>query len=203
MILDRAGGYCFVHVPKTGGQSVCKALGGKSQDVSTHTPLFCVEDAADLFSFGFVRNPWDRMVSLYSFMAQKTFRITDNFDQQALREAGFKDWLMHDEFFMQEDGLPPGEAWRIGWGSSPREALAPMQRRPQWWWLRGCDFVGRYENLSEDFETACQNIGRRNVYLPHVNRSKHSHYRDHYDAESREFIAVHFAEDIERFGYEF
>jgi hypothetical protein len=41
------------------------------------------------------------------------------------------------------------------------------------------------------------------VGLPHVNRSKHSSYRDYYDDVTRKRVAQVFAKDIDAFGYTF
>lgn len=200
IVADR---YIFVHVPKTGGQSITKVLGGKTQGISTHTPLRCVTH--DRFAFGFVRNPWARMVSLYRFLCQKRFRATDSFDQDRVRRVGFGAWLMEDEFFMAEDRLPEGEPWimRECWKGDGGADLPPMQRRPQLWWLDGCDFIGRFEAIKEDFQSACALAGIPGPTLPHINRTSGDDWRREYDDESIAFVARHFAPDIARFGYAF
>jgi hypothetical protein len=199
MIVDRKRGYIFVHVPKTGGQSISKALGGKTGAIPTHTPLFSIEKG-DCFAFGFIRNPWDRMVSLYSFLCQKQFKNTDNFKKEKVRGAGFKRWLMEDEFYMKEDyQLPIGESWVVGGhGEFP-----PMQRRSQLWWLKGCDYIGRFESLSSGYHEVCKQIGMSNGNLSHINKTKHAHYSRFYDSETIDFIAKHFQPEIELFGYSF
>ena len=196
--------YIFVHVPKTGGMSVSSALGGKSKKISTHTPLRCVPKG-DRFAFGFIRNPWARQVSLYRFLCQKNFRNTDNFDQEAIRKMGFKAWLMEDRFIMQEDDHPEGEPWvmKDHWRTSESGSLLPMQRRPQMWWLEGCDFIGKTDNLDRDFKTAMQvgNILHRE--LPHNNTTKGGEWQDEYDYETFEFICHYFEPDINFGGYTF
>lgn len=64
------------------------------------------------------------------------------------------------------------------------------------------DFVGRFENIEEDFRAICRKVGIT-ASLPHVNKSKRTDYRDYYDAETRDLTARLYAEDIERFGYTF
>lgn len=197
-------GLIFVHNPKAAGQTITLALGGKTPDLATHTPARCVQKG-DRFAFGFTRNPWSRMASLYRFLCQKTFRRTDNFDQAAIRAMGFKRWLMDDRFIMQEDLHPTGEPWvmREHWKGEGGADLPPMQRRPQIWWLDGCDFIGRFERLTEDFRQAMRLAGLSAPALGHVNTTSGGDWRTEYDAESRAFVTEHFAPDIARFGYRF
>ena len=191
--------YIFVHVPKTGGQSVTVALGGRSGPY-LHTPLAAVQKEKR-FAFGFVRNPWDRLVSLYHFLCQKNFKQTDNFDQAKVREVGFKAWLMDDEFFMNEDLKIP--LTRKQDKGSPKYDMLPMQKRTQMWWLDGCDFIGQFESLSLDFYKACNLVGIKGKGLPHINKTEHRHYRYYYDGEMIDFVAQHFKPEIEQFGYQF
>lgn len=180
IVTDR---WIFVHVPKAAGSSITQAFGRKS-DLPTHTPLFQVEKG-ERFAFGFVRNPWARMVSLYRFMCQKTWYPRDAFDQQAMRAQGFKSWLMDGHFIMAEE-----------------TETVPMQRRPQMYWLDGCDYIGRVEDMPHSFHEACRLGGLGERSLPHINRTSGGDWRAEYDNDTAEFVAHWFAPDIERFGYE-
>lgn len=204
MIVDYQRGFVFVHVPKTAGQSISLALGGKTEHHATHTPLRHLREllpTAPPYAFGFMRNPFARMVSLYFFMCQKPFKATDSFDQAEVRRVGFTRWLTEGAFYMQEDGLPPGDAWSIN-GKAPSD-LPPMQRRAQMWWLEGCTFIGQVEQLVDDYQVACRSAGFTAPPLPHINASRHGPYRDCYDRKGIEHIERHFAADLEAGGYDF
>ena len=181
-----ASNYIFIHVPKTGGQSISAALGGGGPDAK-HAPLRDVRRRGR-FAFGFVRNPWARMVSLYRFHCQKPPLPRDNYSRDETVSMGFKAWLMTDLFYMKEDR---------------GRDMPPLQRRPQLWWLDGADFIGRFENIAEDFARAVELSGATGVLpLGHINATKGGDWRDEYDTESRAFVAEHFAPDIERFQYQ-
>lgn len=63
------------------------------------------------------------------------------------------------------------------------------------------DFVGRFETLQSDFQTVCETIGV-SAKLPFLNASsRRRDWRSYYSDESRALVAELFEQDIERFGY--
>lgn len=64
------------------------------------------------------------------------------------------------------------------------------------------DFVGRFENLDTDFKAVCEKIGVR-ADLPVLNVSKRRRdWRSYYTDETRELVEELFRSDFERFGYD-
>jgi hypothetical protein len=61
----------------------------------------------------------------------------------------------------------------------------------------------RFENLKQGFDDMCKTLQVPHIKLPHLNKTKHTHYTDYYDDETRELVAKKYAKDIETFGYEF
>ena len=64
------------------------------------------------------------------------------------------------------------------------------------------DFIGRFENLKNDFRLICKRIGR-NVDLPFENKTEHSEYRYYYDNITKDTVGKWFEKDIELFDYSF
>jgi hypothetical protein len=65
------------------------------------------------------------------------------------------------------------------------------------------NFVGRLETVSEDVDHLLSELGLPLARLPHFNRGAQRDYRSLYNAHTKAIIGTVFAEDIERFGYDF
>ena len=65
------------------------------------------------------------------------------------------------------------------------------------------DFVGRYENLKEDWAKICRALNVPALPLGRENQVVRQDYRVFYDDESRELVAKRFARTIKLFGYRF
>jgi hypothetical protein len=177
----------FIHINKTGGSSIERALGLPFQH---RTAQEIIQDLGEKrwlkrFRFAFVRNPWDKVASHYQF------RVKTN-------QTG-----------LGRQPIPFGEWVRIAYGE---QALPyydnPKMFMPQVDWLTDqqgriqLDFVGRFERLNADFAEVCHRIGHK-AALPHLKKSSGGDYRRLYDAASAEIVARWFARDIEAFRYTF
>jgi len=69
--------------------------------------------------------------------------------------------------------------------------------------LSEMNFIGRFENLQQDFNAVCNHINHAQTQLPHKKSSSLKHYSEYYDAKTREIVAEIYAKDIDFFGYKF
>jgi chondroitin 4-sulfotransferase 11 len=190
-------GVVFVHIPKNAGCSLDKCIGELVSTVGHDTRdenyKFLREHhiPETWFCFCFSRNPWDRVVSAYFFLKNHGHpehpQDADDFNLYFGAFDTFRDTL-------------------LGWDDKFYEQI---HFRPQYQWI--CDgdgklipdFIGKVENLQEDFNTVCDKIGIPRQQLPHANKTKHKHYTEYYDDETKQIVAEKYAKDIEYFGYEF
>ncbi|MBK1648616.1 sulfotransferase family 2 domain-containing protein [Rhabdochromatium marinum] len=217
MLLSPGHGFLFVHIAKTGGTSVRAALGRLRWRDPWYWPIFlCArlshlsghrlavklprhakliaakellphEVFAGLFKFAFVRNPWDLQVSSYHHIRRERPHYLGGHDT-------FTDFLRWK--------LDPQRPYQYHIDTS-------IERQSDYLIdLHGqlcVDFIGRYEQLNQDFAHICQHLHLRIPALPHHRRAadRDSDYRHYYTDETAEWIARHFARDIELFGYQF
>ena len=185
--------FIFVHINKTAGTSIDETLQCHCENYNKHESLRELKEQAlsnDYFKFTFVRNSWDRFISLYKF------RVKTNQTGLGENPIPFKDCskkIYHKD----------SKYYNI---SGERQRL--MLSTQLDWITDGSgnialDFIGRFENLQEDFNTICDKIGIPQQQLPHRNKTEHKHYTEYYNDETRQIVAEKYAKDIEYFGYEF
>ena len=154
-----------------------------------------------LYTFAFVRNPWDRLVSCYrdkiAGEVQGYTAFADNGIAHCL--AGFDAFsadMSFTDFAHAVVSIPDQQAdehfrSQTDYLTSARGALA-------------VDFVGRYENLSADFARVRALLKLpEEIELPRLQAAAPANYVDFYTTETRELIAERYARDIALFSYQF
>jgi hypothetical protein len=202
--------FLFIHNPKTGGSSIGlelrkfhqprertrffkeslkkKEVGDEAHvRAATMKPLFIKNNWKwdDWYKFGFVRNPWDREVSIYYFFSRNLKLMNPNLQKM---------WPKTFEEYVHADRIPivgraAYEDQMMYFNDVDNNCLL--------------DFVGRFENLQEDFNTICDKIGIPKVKLSHINKAPHKSYVKEYSPEGIEIVRKKNQDFIKRFGYEF
>jgi hypothetical protein len=232
MIISRKNKFIFISIPKTGTTSVESSLqhlktiplsreilphsserryclnvgatvdyspylswiGPERKMIPKHITLKelkknCIDSLDNYFSFTFVRNPWERELSAYFYRikmvkywkesaikkSSKWYDVYKNYSNSLSRCNTFSDWIA-DKAYMENTQLS---------------------------WAKDVSFIGRFENLQDDFDIICDKIGIPRQKLPHKNKSQHKHYTKYYDDETKQIVAEKYAKDIEYFGYKF
>jgi len=197
-MIDHENKFIFIHVTKTAGTSIENAFDSsagntKSEVEYKHESASYMKNKfptewESYFTFSIVRNPFDRMLSRYTWGKRKNLwnRYTSSFNIFVKRIDEGKKVMS-----------TPHRIWL-------REALKSQSQML-------CnedgdllvDYIGKFENLQEDFNTICDKIVIPRQVLPHKNKSKHKHYTEYYNDETRSIVAKKYVKDIEMFGYEF
>jgi hypothetical protein len=142
------------------------------------------------FKFSITRNPWDRVVSNFSWEAR---------NKPALRPA--RRWyhrlgIRYDEF---RESTKLFHRFVAGeWTTNDRFYIADG--------ALCVDFVMRYEHLADDLAEVCRRAGMPPVELPHLKsglRDTGRGYADYYDEASKAIVAERHHNDLRLFGYRF
>jgi len=132
------------------------------------------------FKFGFVRNPWDRVVSLYERTEAQQMRNEMTFTE-------FVEWI---EYSSSTCVHSSPHRYQLDWFVDPNGKVL-------------ANFIGRFERLDEDWAYVAQKLGIKESLAHRRASFRTRHYTEYYNARTRELIAQKFKVDIERFGYEF
>lgn len=188
--------FVYIAIPKTGSETIRESLNlysnihsesDKTSPYYWHTKSKTLKNHFkkmnwnwnDYFKFTFVRNPWDMLVSLYKyFQINKTLSLPKDGGPE------FKPFLLN-----RINESSPSVSCYSNYYSDGDDILL--------------DFIGKFENIQTDFNKICDKIEIPHQKLPHKNATKHKHYTEYYDNETRKIVAKKYAHDIEYFGYKF
>jgi Sulfotransferase family len=138
------------------------------------------EQFQSYFKFGFVRNPWDRVVSLYERKEALEMRNKMSFEH-------FVDWIQYSSSTCVHSSP---HRYQLDWFVDANGAML-------------ADFIGRFERLDQDWAFVANKLGLTTT-LPHSRANARSrHYTEYYNERTRNIIGDKFRVDIESFGYQF
>ncbi len=169
----------FIHIPRTGGTSIEAAVGMKMGNNDKHLSALELRESVgekkwkDSFVFSFVRNPWDRIISLYH---QPYFRNKTDYANQGLahfinnyRPAKWERQFYYE--YLNTDGID-----FIGKFERRKEDLQHLYK------LTGIHFNNSMHERKTD---------------------RNPDYRVYYDDYSAQLVYDLYYRDIEDFGYKF
>ncbi|BDX04507.1 sulfotransferase family 2 domain-containing protein [Planctobacterium marinum] len=206
MLISDSHRFIFVHVRKSGGTSIRdsveklsnpinKSLGAKvksrflklerdhrkyayrfHEDINTVKQLMPDETFKSYFKFAFVRNPWSRLASEYEYIR----RTPEHGRHAKLKQMEFSDFIKYQS--RRKD------AHQINMLTDKNGNLQ-------------LDFVGKFENLANDWKTVTDQLGIENIALPHRNNAGIKNYDSYYTPETEKLVTRLWQRDIETFDY--
>ena len=185
----------FIHIPKTAGTSVARAL---NVEPDSPTPYYQYLRASPskfrkFFKFAFVRNPWDRLGSAFFYLKREGGNL-------AAESENFRIWW--ETNFVPYKDL---EDLVCNW-LTPGNARTDVHFAPQSCFICDpsgrvmVDFVGRFEAIDRDFEFIARRLGT-DVRLPVTNQSGHQSYQQYFTPRMNVLIQEVYAGDCRIFGY--
>ena len=227
MPVDFKKNILFIHIPKTGGSSISEYLKiGKGNYLfgpetvvvpDEHGQLkklhrwwrqhatvkeiikynvLSSQQCEKLFKFAFVRNPYDRAVSNFLYFKGM---------EKIPSDLTFREFLINIKYQIRSQ---PEEHLDI---STLNEFVPYCHIRPQVDYISDLNYVGRYENLLEDFSRLCNkyqlNDGLAAKFdkskFPHKKRTNGEHYTKYYNFSNKHLLEEIYYEDLEYLKYNF
>lgn len=189
----------FIHIPKTGGNTITNWMRDNFEiEVSKRKQHANYTEAQERFgnlgwTFCVVRNPWDYMVSWYTFKIYLCNAYIKNIQETPEKIVPEKEkWnleLQQTKLKKLEQGFEP---W-----------LEQTVLGPQHNWAKDCDYVAKLETLNDDFK---QVQDRLNCHVPlgFANKTPdRTKYQDYYNDNTKDLVYKKYKIDIEKFNYEF
>jgi len=227
--LQRQKKLLFVHIPKTGGQTVLRYFNfklkiknycargldvikifdkdGRMETISGteygHFTLTQIKKYVKLskinFSFSFVRNPFDRLVSEFFW------RLKYNISFRPLFDYDFKP----TDFELFVNKL---EKVNLTYLENMTAVETHFYPQTKFVFLKSyftknkknkkVDFVGRFENYESDLKFLGSQFGIKNELI-HRNKSEHPSYKTLYNSTTKKIVENIYKDDLNNFNYVF
>jgi chondroitin 4-sulfotransferase 11 len=202
----------YIYLPKVACSSIKKSLFpifDIDENINPHIANFPKRLTWDkltdnkYYIFTFVRNPWDRLVSFYRDKIRGVYKMGDIEYYRACFGARFYAGMTFEELARLICKIPDSIA-EIHFRSQTCSLIHNGKLLP--------DFIGRYENLEEDFYKMCR-MKDLSLTLPHLfnnvpkdkldNTWEKVDYKTYYSEELKNLVGKRYRKDIEYFNYTF
>ena len=191
--IDHFKNYVCIAIPRTGSGTVrnmCRrGIGdgtGRHETARSIIREIGLECWREKFTFATVRNPYARVVTIYSVNVPN--RVLGS-------KTYFRQWA---KAYFSEELYPCRRSGYI------------TNRWNQVEYIRDdegdvlVDFIVHLETIEEDMRIVCERLNIPFSGVPHLNKGRIScDYREYYDDETREVVGNWFREDLEQLGYDF
>ncbi|MEP6565873.1 MAG: sulfotransferase family 2 domain-containing protein [Mesorhizobium sp.] len=211
MLLSLEKNFIFIHIPKTAGSSITRALRPwclkpkptQWRRLLSHLPVREAPEKANFnqhdraswlrhkmpaplyhsaYKFAVVRNPFDLVVSNYHHLRSRTSR-------RRHRQAQSWDFKAFLHYLERKNRVARID--QTSWISDRHGHLI-------------VDEVLRFETLAGQFNGLVERLSLPgDLMLPKANANAPFDYRTHYDDEAKSIVRRLYLRDFERFGYEF
>jgi hypothetical protein len=184
----------FVHITKAAGTSLALSLFGElpyHYTAQEYRVIYGRRDFNSFFKFTFVRNPWDRLYSAYSYLKgggwneQDAQWSYDNLSDIQSFDDFVINWLSEDRLSSHIHLWPQSDFICNAWGQ-------PI-----------IDHLGYFETIQQDFDLVAARLNLQQVNLKHTNASKREGYTSVYSDAAIQKVAALYSKDIANFGYQF
>lgn len=181
----------FIHIPKAAGvsinSSIYKNYGCSHAPVGFYIENLGIEVYRSLFTFTFVRHPIDRFISAFEFLKKGGMHSIDrDFSDYFLLKS--KDVNEFSRLFFEEKKI--------------REYIHFKRQSDFLTWNGNIevDFIGKFENLEEDFSVVCNAHGiQNNLQKLNVTQKKES---IDLEQENIDRLTQYYNSDFENFNYD-
>jgi hypothetical protein len=184
----------FVHITKAAGTSLALSLFGElpyHYTAQQYRVIYGKKEFNQFYKFTFVRNPWDRLYSAYSYLKDGGWNENDKiWAENNLKEINsFEDFV--NNWLSKERLNSHIHLW-------PQSRFICDRRN-----FPIIDYLGYFETIQSDFDVITEQLKLKQRGLKHTNSSKRIGYKDVYTAEMIKKVENLYHTDINNFGYTF
>ena len=205
----------FIHLPKTGGEAISSLFKDFDPQIPKHANAMQIRNYLgqeiwdEYYKFTIVRNPFDQVLSMYSHLRKSLYQkdiLKEKYGKTIINPVNACNTALESSFPLYCKTVLKGSQYqketdRKEW---PVNHFAPFIE-----WISDdngkiiVDYIGKFENLSEEIDYIFKKLDRPLIQVPKKNRSKHKHYSLYYNQSAIDIVSNHYKKDFEYFKYTF
>jgi len=209
--IDNKYNFLFIHIPKCAGTSIEKFFGydydnnkyiesdfkighPKHMTLNEYSSILHRKILDNIFKFTIIRNPFDLVVSQYNYSLHSEGVLWNGQnDYEYKKNITFNDYVV----FLKN----------IKYNTIKSRLNKNVYSLDEYFVSDNIklDFIGRYENLEQDFKIICDELNISDKTLPFENKSKVNkiNYQDYYNEKTKNIVYNIFKDELKKYNYDF
>jgi chondroitin 4-sulfotransferase 11 len=178
----------YIHIPKTAGVSIQNSGLVKKSHWKNHKRAIDIKNLSDFYSFAFIRNPYEKVLSSFNFYLnneirgnkshKKIIKKLNTFENMILNYELVSNQILEHFKYTQSDYICDKNGKII------------------------IDYWDYFNNINSGINVMLKRIDKSTITLPIINKTPHNNWKNFYNDNLAEIVYGHWEKDFINFKFD-